>query len=132
MKKFFAEFKEFISRGDVMSMAIGIIIGGAFTAIVQSLVNDVITPFLGIILGGLDFKGIAISVGSASLMVGNFIQAIITFLLTALVIFCIMKFFNQFQRKKEEEPAPEPEEPEVPMDIQLLTEIRDMLKEKQN
>lgn len=129
MKKFFAEFKEFIARGDVMSMAIGIIIGGAFTAIVQSLVNDVITPFLGIILGGLDFTGIAITVGSAQLMVGNFIQAIITFLLTALVIFCIMKFFNQFQRKKEEEPE---EEPEIPADIQLLTEIRDMLKEKQN
>jgi len=132
MKKFFAEFKEFISRGDVMSMAIGIIIGGAFTAIVQSLVNDVITPFLGIILGGLDFTGIVITVGSASLMVGNFIQAIITFLLTAFVIFSIIKVLNQFQRKKEEEPEPEPEEPEIPLDIQLLTEIRDMLKEKKN
>ena len=132
MKKFFAEFKEFISRGDVMSMAIGIIIGGAFTAIVQSLVNDVITPFLGIILGGLDFTGIVITVGSASLMVGKFIQAIITFLLTAFVIFSIIKVLNQFQRKKEEEPEPEPEEPEIPLDIQLLTEIRDMLKEKQN
>ncbi len=132
MKKFFAEFKEFITRGNAMSMAIGIIIGGAFTAIVNSLVNDVITPFLGIILGGLDFTGIAITVGSASLMVGNFIQAVITFLLTALVLFSIIKVLNQFQRKKEEEPEPEPEEPEVPLDIQLLTEIRDMLKEKQN
>ena len=132
MKKFFAEFKEFISRGDVMSMAIGIIIGGAFTAIVQSLVNDVITPFLGIILGGLGFTGNVITVGSASLMVGKFIQAIITFLLTAFVIFSIIKVLNQFQRKKEEEPEPEPEEPEIPLDIQLLTEIRDMLKEKQN
>ena len=132
MKNFFAEFKEFIARGDVMSMAIGIIIGGAFTAIVNSLVKDVITPFLGIILGGLNFTDIAITVGSAQLMVGNFIQAIITFLLTALVIFCIMKFFNQFQRKKEEEPASEPAEPEIPADIQLLTEIRDMLRERQN
>lgn len=129
MKRFFAEFKEFIARGDVMSMAIGIIIGGAFTSIVTSLVNDVITPFLGIILGGMDFTGIAISVGSADIMVGNFIQAIITFLLTAFVIFCIMKFFNQFQKKKEEDIEPEPE---IPADIQLLTEIRDMLKEKQN
>lgn len=130
MKKFLAEFKEFIARGDVMSMAIGIIIGGAFTAIVNSLVNDVITPFLGIILGGMDFTGIVITVGSANIMVGKFIQAVITFLLTAFVIFCIMKTFNQFQRKKEEEPAPA--EPEIPADIQLLTEIRDMLKEKQN
>jgi len=132
MKKFFAEFKEFITRGNAMSMAVGIIIGGAFTAIVNSLVNDVITPFLGIILGGLDFTGIAITVGSASLMVGNFIQAIITFLLTALVLFSIIKVLNQFQRKKEAETEPEPEEPEIPLDIQLLTEIRDMLKERQN
>lgn len=131
MKKFFAEFKEFIARGDVMSMAIGIIIGGAFTSIVNSLVNDVITPFLGIILGGMDFTGIAITVGSANIMVGNFIQAVITFLLTAFVIFCIMKFFNQFQKKKEEE-VEEPAELEIPADIQLLTEIRDMLKERQN
>lgn len=132
MKKFLNEFKEFIARGDVMSMAIGIIIGGAFTAIVNSLVNDVITPFLGIILGGMDFTSIAITVGSANIMVGNFIQAIITFLLTAFVIFCIMKLFNQFQKKKEEEVAETPVEPEIPADIQLLTEIRDMLKEKNN
>lgn len=131
MKKFLNEFKEFIARGDVMSMAVGIIIGGAFTAIVNSLVNDVITPFLGIILGGLDFTGISITVGSATLMIGNFIQAIITFLLTAFVIFCIMKFFNQF-KKKEDEVVETPAEPEIPADIQLLTEIRDMLKEKQN
>ena len=131
MKAFFNEFKEFIARGDVMSMAIGIIIGGAFTAIVNSLVNDVVTPLLGIILGGLDFTGIKITVGSAELMVGNFIQAVIIFLLTALVIFSIKKTLNSFMKKKEEEEAAE-EEPEIPADIQLLTEIRDMLKEKQN
>lgn len=132
MKAFFNEFKEFIARGDVMSMAIGIIIGGAFTAIVNSLVNDVVTPLLGIILGGLDFTGIAITVGSANLMVGKFIQAVITFLLTALVIFSIMKALNSFMKKKEEEVVEESAEPEIPADIQLLTEIRDMLKEKQN
>lgn len=132
MKSFFNEFKEFIARGDVMSMAIGIIIGGAFTAIVNSLVNDVVTPLLGIILGGLDFTGIAITVGSANLMVGKFIQAVITFLLTALVIFSIIKTINGIFKKKEEEAVEEPAEPEIPADIQLLTEIRDMLKEKQN
>ena len=131
MKTFFHEFKEFIARGDVMSMAIGIIIGSAFTAIVQSLVNDVITPLLGIILGGLDFTGIALTVGSEKLMVGNFIQAVVTFLLTALVIFSIIKTINGIFKKKEEEEAAE-EEPEIPADIQLLTEIRDMLKERQN
>ena len=132
MKAFFNEFKEFITRGNVMSMAIGIIIGGAFTSIVQSLVNDVITPLLGIILGGLDFTGIKITVGSAELMVGNFIQAVITFLLTALVIFSIIKTLNGIFKKKEEEEEAAEEEPEIPADIQLLTEIRDMLKERQN
>ena len=131
MKKFMSEFKEFISKGDVMSMAVGIIIGGAFTAIVNSLVGDVITPLLGIIIGGIDFTRIKVTVGGAELMVGNFIQAVIVFLLTALVIFWMMKIFNRvFTRKSEESPA-EPAEPEpapVPEDIQLLREIRDLLQ----
>ena len=111
MKKFMSEFKEFISKGDVMSMAVGIIIGGAFTAIVNSLVGDVITPLLGIIIGGIDFTGIVITVGGAKLMVGNFIQAVIVFLLTALVIFWMMKAFNRVFAKKEAE-AEAPAEPE--------------------
>lgn len=130
MKKFMTEFKAFIAKGDVMSMAVGIIIGGAFTAIVQSLVNDVITPLLGIVLGGINFTGIIIEVGSAQLLVGNFIQAIITFLLTALVLFSIIKSFNSFKKKEEEAPAA-PAEPPAPLaDVQLLTEIRDLLKNK--
>ena len=130
MKKFMSEFKEFISKGDVMSMAVGIIIGGAFTAIVNSLVGDVITPLLGIIIGGIDFTGIKVTVGGAELMVGNFIQAVIVFLLTALVIFWMMKAFNRVFAKKEAE-AEAPAEPElspVPEDIQLLREIRDLLQ----
>ena len=127
MKAFMKEFKEFIAKGDVMSMAVGIIIGGAFTAIVSSLVDDVIGPIIGMICGGIDFSGLAITVGSAQLMVGNFIQAIINFLITALVLFSILKAFNKF--KKEEEPAPEPE-PETPADVVLLTEIRDLLSKK--
>ena len=130
MKKFMTEFKAFIAKGDVMSMAVGIIIGGAFTAIVNSLVNDVITPLLGIVLGGLNFTGIVITVGSAQLMVGNFIQAVITFLLTALVLFFIIKTFNAFKKKEEEAPAAPAEPPAPPADVQLLTEIRDLLKNK--
>ena len=130
MKKFMTEFKAFIAKGDVMSMAVGIIIGGAFTAIVQSLVNDVITPMLGIVLGGISFTGIIIEVGSAQLLVGNFIQAIITFLLTALVLFSIIKSFNSFKKKEEEAPAAPAEPPAPPADVQLLTEIRDLLKNK--
>ena len=123
------ELREFILRGNVLDMAVGIIIGGAFTAIVNSLVGDVITPFLGIITGGIDFTGISITVGEANIMIGNFIQAVITFLLTAFVIFSIMKMFNSFKKKEEEAPAPAPAEPApIPEDIALLMEIRDLLK----
>ena len=130
MKNFFKEFKEFISRGNVMSMAIGIIIGSAFTAIVTSLVQNIITPLIGVLLGGMDFTNLDILIGEASIGIGQFVNAIITFLLTALVLFCIVKFMNSLNKKKEEEPAPAPEEPKTPEDILLLQEIRDLLKEK--
>ena len=124
---FVKEFKEFISKGNVMTMAVGIIIGGAFTSIVNSLVDDVIGPVIGMITGGIDFSKLAITIGDANLMIGNFIQAVISFLITAFVLFLMMKGFNKFQKKKEEEPAPEPE---IPADVALLTEIRDLLKKK--
>jgi len=121
------EFKEFISRGNVMDMAVGIIIGGAFTAIVSSLVADIITPIIGMLMGGVDFSSLAVTVGSANLTYGNFIQAIINFLLVAWVLFMIVKAMNKMKRE-EEKPA-EPEAPaEPPEDIVLLREIRDSLK----
>lgn len=128
MKSFIAEFKKFISKGDVMSMAVGIIIGGAFTAIINSLVSDIIGPVIGMICGGIDLSALSVNVGDAQLMIGNFIQAIINFLLVALVLFLIMRSFNRMKEKmakeKEEEPAPaEPSE-----EVKLLTEIRDSLK----
>ena len=122
------EFKEFISRGNVMDMAVGIIIGGAFTAIVSSLVADIITPIIGMLMGGIDFSSLAVTVGSANLTYGNVIQAIINFLLVAWVLFMIVKAMNKMKRKEEEKPA-EPEAPaEPPEDIVLLREIRDSLK----
>ena len=122
------EFKEFISRGNVMDMAVGMIIGGAFTAIVSSLVADIITPIIGMLMGGVDFSSLAVTVGSANLTYGNFIQAIINFLLVAWVLFMIVKAMNKMKRKEEEKPA-EPEAPaEPPEDIVLLREIRDSLK----
>ena len=133
MKGFIKEFKEFISKGNVMQMAVGIIIGSAFTAIVTSLNQDILTPLLGLILGQVDFSALAVTVGSASVAYGKFIQSIITFLLTAFALFWILKIFNRLteEKKKEEEPAPtEPEPAPVPEDIQLLTEIRDLLKNK--
>ena len=130
MKNFMKEFKEFISRGNVMSMAIGIIIGSSFTAIVNALVQTIITPLIGVLLGGMDFSNLDIMIGEASIGIGQFVNAVITFLLTALVLFCIVKFMNALNKKKEEEPAPAPEPPKTPEDILLLQEIRDLLKEK--
>ena len=129
MKSFIKEFKEFISNGNVMSMAIGIIIGGAFTAIVNSLVADIITPLIGMILGGINFSSISITVGSAQLMVGKFIQAVIMFVLTALVIFVMMKGLNKLPaKKKAADDAEEAAAPAEPSDeVKLLMEIRDAL-----
>ena len=109
MKSFMDEFKAFISRGNVMDMAVGIIIGGAFTAIVTSLVEDVINPILGC-FGGMDFSNIVIPlVGDASLKIGNFINAIINFLIMAFILFSIIKAMNtaaEKLKKEEEEAAP--------------------------
>ena len=130
MKSFMKEFKEFISKGNVMDMAIGIIIGGAFTAIVTALVDSIITPLIGVICGGINFGEWGVKVGEANIMFGALIDAIIKFLLIALVLFSIIKAMNKAKEvagKNEE--APEEPAP-VPEDIQLLTEIRDMLKEK--
>ena len=124
-KGFFGEFKEFISRGNVMDMAIGIIIGGAFTAIVGSLVDDIIMPIIGMIIGGIDFASIAVTVGDAQLLIGKFIMAIINFVLIALVLFCIIKAMNKLKKPEEEAPAEEPAPDEQTV---LLTEIRDLLK----
>ncbi|MGI6177710.1 MAG: large conductance mechanosensitive channel protein MscL [Eubacterium sp.] len=127
MKNFISEFKKFISKGDVMSMAVGIIIGGAFTAIINSLVSDIIGPVIGMICGGIDFSALSVKVGDAQLMIGNFIQAVINFLLVALVLFVIMRSFNRMKEKmvKEKEEEPAPEEPSE--EVKLLTEIRDSL-----
>ena len=123
------EFKEFISKGNVMDMAVGIIIGGAFTAIVTALVDNIITPILGIITGGVSFAERVITVGSASIQYGLFIDAVIKFLLVSWVLFLIIKAINKAKAAvvKEEEPAPEEPE-EKPADIALLEEIRDLLK----
>ena len=132
-----SEFKEFITRGNVMDMAVGIIIGGAFTAIVQSLVNDLLMPVIGALFGGIDFSTLkyvvraadeAAGIEEAAIKYGSFIQAIVNFLLIAIVIFLLVKGINKM-RRKEEEPAPAPApDPEPSEEVKLLTEIRDALK----
>lgn len=110
MKALMKEFKEFISRGNVMDMAVGVIIGGAFTAIVTSLVNDIMMPLLSLLTGGFDFAALAIALGegeeAAMLNYGAFIAAIINFILIAIVIFMLIRAINKLSRKKEEPAAP--------------------------
>ena len=130
MKNFMKEFKEFISRGNVMDMAVGIIIGGAFTAIVTALVDSVLMPVIGALSGGHSVEQMSWQIGDASIGYGAFIQAVINFLLVAWVLFLIIKALNKAKAaltKPAEEAA---EEEPVPEDIALLTEIRDLLKEK--
>lgn len=118
------DFKKFIARGNVLDLAVAVILGAAFGAIVTSLVDDIIMPLVGVILGGVNFSGLAIQVGQASITYGNFIQAIVNFLIIAFVIFQLVQFAARFQ-KQEEEAAPV-----VPTaEEKLLIEIRDLLKE---
>lgn len=133
-KGFFGEFKQFIARGNVMDMAVGVIVGGAFKSIADSLVNDIINPILGVFIGSnTDFSALAISLpGGGSVMVGNFINAILNFLIMAFVVFCLVKALNGFhdKLKKKEEAAPPPAPPAPSKEELLLTEIRDLLKEQ--
>jgi large conductance mechanosensitive channel len=121
------EFRDFALKGNVLDLAIGFVMGAAFTAIVNSMVNDIIMPLVGVILGGLDFTALAITVGNAQITYGNFIQAIVNFLIIAFVLFLIIRSINRLSKKEEEAPAPPPE---PSAEEKLLTEIRDLLKEK--
>jgi large conductance mechanosensitive channel len=120
------EFKEFAMRGNVMDMAVGVIIGAAFGKIVSSLVDDVLMPLVGMVVGKVDFSALSAKVGEAELFYGRFIQNIVDFLIVAFCIFLMLKGINKLNRKKEE-PAPEPEAPKGPTQEELLAEIRDLL-----
>lgn len=128
MKKIIAEFKTFIMRGNVVDLAVGVVMGGAFSKIVSSLVNDIMMPFIGVIIGGLDFTNLSINVGNAKIMYGSFIQNIIDFLIIALCIFLFVKVINRLAHKKEVKE--EKEEVKVSEEILLLREIRDSLQPK--
>ena len=135
MKKFFDEFKTFIARGNVMDMAVGVIIGGAFKAIADSLTADIIMPILGIFTSEVSFADLSVTIGGAVITYGNFINAVLNFLIMALVVFAMIKAINAFHdkaaalAKKQEEAAPPPP-PAPTAEEKLLTEIRDLLKEK--
>ena len=130
--KLVSEFKEFISRGNVVDMAVGVVVGTAFTAIVNSLVKDVIMPFVGWLIGGIDFSDFRLVIAASTdaspevaILYGTFLNQVINFLIISLVVFFMVKVINRFRRKKVEEVVVEPVPAE---DIVLLTEIRDLLK----
>ena len=123
-----SEFQAFIKRGNVMDLAVGVIIGGAFGKIVSSVVGDVLMPVIGLVLGGIDFSALAFTIGGTDeapvlLKYGAFIQAIIDFLIIAFCVFLLVKAVNSMQK-----PAPAAAPPEPPADVKLLTEIRDLLR----
>ena len=126
------EFKDFIAKGNVMDMAVGIIIGAAFTAIVTSLVDDLINPIISLFMGGIDFSGMGIRLSEgedgAIFAYGNFIMALINFLIIAWVVFLLVKMVNRVKDAATEEEAPAEEAPAGPTQEELLTEIRDALK----
>ena len=147
MKKFFEEFKAFAMRGNVVDMAVGVVIGGAFGKITTSIVNDIIMPLISMLTGGVDFsqwkwvlkdavldaEGAVVNAEMA-VNFGNTIAIILDFIIIAFAVFCLVKALNSLRRKEEEpapEPAPEPEAPPAPTTEELLAEIRDLLKERQ-
>ncbi|WP_073024624.1 large conductance mechanosensitive channel protein MscL [Lutispora thermophila] len=121
------EFKKFALRGNVLDLAIGVIIGGAFGEIVNSLVNDMLMPIIGLLLGGIDFSSLQITINDATIRYGAFIQSVVDFLIITFSIFIFIRAINRLKKKQEEKPAAplEPTKEEI-----LLTEIRDILKDK--
>ena len=142
MKKFLSEFKEFAMKGNVVDMAVGVIIGAAFGKIVTSLVNDVIMPVIGVLTGGVNFSdkkwiiqqavadGETIVTPEVAVTWGAFVQTVIDFIIITFCIFVAIKFMNKLKRAPEPAPAPEPEAPAAPTQEELLTEIRDLLKKE--
>ncbi len=143
MKKFFSEFKTFAMRGNVIDLAVGVVIGGAFGKITTSIVNDIIMPLISMLTGGINFsewkwvlkeavldaEGVELA-AAVSVNYGNLIAIVLDFIIIAFAVFCLVKALNALHRKKEEEPEEEPAPPEPSAEEKLLTEIRDLLKEK--
>ena len=134
---FVTEFKEFINRGSVLDLAVGVIIGGAFQKIISSLVSDIIMPLVGLIAGGVDFRNLEITIpnlfgqdSAAHIRYGNFLQNMVDFLIIAFCVFLMVKGITKLSKKKEEEPVAPAPEPEPSKEEQLLSEIRDLLKNK--
>ena len=120
------EFKKFIARGNVLDLAVGVIVGGAFSSIVTSLVNNIFTPIIGLILGGIDFSNLSITFKDTKIMYGAFIQSVIDFLIVAFCLFVVVKFVNRFTSKKEKKKSEEVKTKSN--ELVVLEEIRDLIK----
>lgn len=131
MKKFIAEFKEFAMRGNVIDLAVGVVIGGAFSKIVSSLVENIITPFIGIITGGTDISGLMIKIGNAQFKYGAFLQSVIDFLIIAFSIFVFIKLINSLKDKISKPEEEVPAEPVLTKSEELLTQIKELLEKKE-
>lgn len=126
MRKFFSEFKTFALRGNVIDLAVGVIVGGAFSSITTSLINDILMPILGIFTSQISFADLTLNVGGAVIAYGSFIQAVLNFLVMAFIVFCLVRFLNRMHKQTPKEP-PKPSNQEL-----LLAEIRDLLKEERH
>ena len=125
---FFAEFRKFIARGNVMDMAVGVIIGGAFKSIADSLTADILMPLLGILTNQITFSNLAVNVGGAVIGYGKFLEVVLNFLIMAFAVFCIVKAINSFHRRLERQETAQTAAPAPSQEERLLTEIRDLLK----
>lgn len=131
MREFISEFKTFIARGNVLDMAVGVIVGGSFKSIADSLTNDILMPLILLLTnGGADLSDLNLSIGGSTLGIGSFLSAVLNFLIMAFAVFCMVKLVNRIRRKKSVEKPSAPAVP--PQEVLLLTEIRDLLKEQSN
>lgn len=130
LKNFLGEFKSFVERGNVIDLAVGVVVGSSFSKIVSSVVDDLLMPLIGVIIGGIDFSNLSLKIGDASIKFGSFINNVIDFFIVAFCVFVLVKFINRFTKKKEKEEIKEEEKNEIKKseEVLLLEEIRDELK----
>jgi len=131
MSNLIAEFKAFINRGNVVDLAVAVVIGAAFTLVVNSFVEGVIMPIVAAIVGQPDFSSLTIDIGDAQILYGAFLTTLVNFVLVAFAVFLIVKALNDMQRRRARGETPADEEPAAPTEAELLTDIRDLLRERQ-
>jgi large conductance mechanosensitive channel len=131
VSNFVKEFREFINRGNVVDLAVAVVIGAAFTAVITSFTNDVLLQLVAAIFGKPDFSALSFGLGDAEIYYGNFLTALLNFVIVAFAVFLVVKALNEMQRRRARGETPADEEPPPPTDVELLAEIRDLLASQQ-